>query len=245
MNRVGELKCIVIDSPYDLILNNNFPNDVYSKVSSLKIKGYLQEHSYGVLPFDGTEEISTHILLCEIIDGIATPILGFKSISKKKCLQHHTRLPVLSLLDNSNALKQKSVVDDLISRQENIAYESTCTAFPRNDLRDKHAISAKEIITALTYSFHHDRGTQALISLATPRFKIDNLFKSWGYQVASSEGKIIPSFPYKCLAGELVQLYIHHGEWGQYAMEMGIKYKALWDSRIEYSNKEETINIAA
>jgi hypothetical protein len=95
-----QLRVVVLESPYDTW---ELPQveKIFSDMIGIKLRGYGRQYPYGVLPVDGADLISTHLLLCD--KDSLQPIMGIRWTSLNKCRAHYITFPALSLVQQAGA----------------------------------------------------------------------------------------------------------------------------------------------
>jgi hypothetical protein len=228
-------RLVVVECPYSTLLTNPMTEDLYMKFMKTKLVGYLQEYSYGVLPFGAYDLIANLVLLCRENDGALSPVMVFKSTSLERCDRFRLPFEMYDLVPPATAPRHRKAMDELLAsarRQKvDVGYNSSWTVHPdaRHDRSLKEAI--REASVAIFYHHYtHYRISEVLIGGAV-RFKVDKLQKLMGFLDLARSGQSLPAIDCPFLFGEKTAL-MHLTEFSEMARSAAEKYRFLWDQRL-------------
>jgi len=187
-------RLVALECPYD-ILHHEPVQTLFSKVIALKIKGYLHEHPYGVLPVDSSDFIGDHLVLCKVDENENwIPIMAQKSLSLRRARLHSVAFPFSALADSHSAFPRhreffQNWVTQLSSRlghaDHEITYESAVTIDPELRVNPPLRQWVRDLIWVQNARFHQGRGTKSSLTLAATQFKMHEAFNAIGYQSAA------------------------------------------------------------
>lgn len=233
------LKIAVIESLYDT-WDDREATSLFQDTVGLKLRGYGKEYPYGVLPVDGADLISTHLLLCQPKMGKLVPLMGIRWTSLQKCKAHFLTWPGLSLVQQAGAPEHVRGMEALIAAAEargaDIYYSGALTIDPSNRGDKERSIAYREILTAMYVGYQHDHRPSELLAGGTVRFKIHDWLRSLGHLPLTCEGRELGPINVRHLAGETVQI-MHMKEFSFEALRIARKWEKLWDERIVFGSK--------
>ncbi len=188
-----EFKVVVLECPYDIM---QYPQaqEYFAKFMALKLKGYLKEYSYGVLPVDSTDFVCNHLTVAEVIDGQLIPITGLKSITYERCNMHKLEFPMYDSLQDDASKEHYEAVSNILKHHDNssnnIAYNGGWTIDP--DLRVDKKISQLmwSLSTMMMFCYYRDYKIHKNLAGAAKRFKVDKMKVFMGYDyLRKKDGK--------------------------------------------------------
>lgn len=229
-----QLRIVTLECPYD---NWSDPavREMFGKIVELKLKGFQREYPYGILPVDGTDFFCTHLLVCEESDnGELLPVMGYKSITLRRCKIHQAAFPLVALMKSVGSPEHVSAVQMRVENCERegqeLAYIAGWTIDPR--VRHDQELTAKlnDVFKAIEVLQHSDSNTQVM-TLGTLRFHVDRICCFWGFAPISCNGEPLQPVNIPYAFGERVVVF-HLKEFTDIARAFARKYKAMWDQRI-------------
>lgn len=126
-------KVAVLDCPYDTWGSTNTQH-LFSEIINLKLAGYKDVYTDGVLPMDTYDFIATHILVCMEENGKLRPLTGFKSVTSARCKRFNLPFPTAQLLSLGNTPLHVEAVDSIMKNCDEsgnvLAYDSSWTVHP-------------------------------------------------------------------------------------------------------------------
>ena len=229
---------VLLRSPYDL-MGFNLVSELFPKIVKFKTEGYRQEYGQFVLPFDSSDFVASHLLLCEKkSDGSLEPVLGFKSVTLEKCDQHRILFPMLSMLDgedpnNIYRLTIKSLIEKYRScgAGHKIAYNGSFTISPK--LRENKEIMKLlwDVTFSLLTNYYIEYDIDHVVAVCATKFKVDKKKELLGWNYIEGEHGVLK--PYVCksffdapaVPMELTNMKIK----GKVSAE---KFKSMWEDRL-------------
>ena len=183
-----------------------------------------------MLPVDANDLISTHFLLFRD----EALVMAIRWTSLRKCSQHYTSFPGLSLLQQAQAPEHVRSLETIIAnlRPGGDLYYSGSLAIEPSERGDREKSKMyREILTAIYVGYQSQTGAE-LMAGGTCRFKIDRWLASLGHQpLTSPEIGELPPINVKHLASEEVRV-MHMREFSLEARRLYKKWKHLWQARI-------------
>lgn len=231
-----KLKIVVVESPYDTWSDPRVGGFLKDFIG-VKLRGYGHEYSYGVMPVDGSDMISTHVALCRVEDNDAlVPIMAMRWTSLKKARQHFMNFPGMSLLQQAGAPEHQKalgkIIEELEHQNKDIVYTASLSIEPSERTSKERSAMLREILTAMFVSQHKEMGFPDLFAGGTCRFKIEKWLDKCGWHPLQTE-KEENLGPIKIhhLAGESVQV-MHLQEFSFWALEQARNWQHLWNDRL-------------
>src|SRR5690606_35279420 len=136
----------------------SLPNQLFSKVISMRTNGYQSRHTGNYLPLDSTDFIADHIIVCEMRGNEPIPLMSYKSVTVQKCLQYNLKFPFLSILyDSGNIIclnETKKTIKQCFSENILVSYDAGWTMNPAINNNKNHRTILKDL-TILTCSKFH------------------------------------------------------------------------------------------
>ncbi len=238
MENKSKFRVIVLRCPYDNFYNP-MVRDLFPKIAQLKIKGYQKEYPYGVLPFDASDFIATHILLCEDLKTGLKPIMGFKSVTLERCDLHKINFPIFGMLKSNDKtdIHEESVLKLVQTYRERgiahrLAYNGSFTIDPDFRASEKVKKEIWGIATTLVVKYYEEYFIDHVIAVCATTFKVDRYKRYLGWiNLNDAFGNELPS--YKCYALSEAPLKVMHvTEVSEAAKSDALKYIDLWNKRI-------------
>lgn len=229
------LKIVVLESPYDT-WNDPITGNLLKDLIGFKLRGYGRLYPYGIMPVDGTDLISTHLLTCRLrADGSLCPIMGVRFTSLKKCRLHYTNFPGMSLVQQANSPEHIEALEKIISevdtRNADLFYEGSFTIDPMERETKERSIFFRELLTLMYVSYQKETNYSELMGGGTIRFKMEKWLASLGHTPFTKNNIELGPIKVKHLAGEQV-LVMHLKEFSFEALRITKKWQHLWDDRL-------------
>jgi hypothetical protein len=227
---------VTLECPYDQWENPQVQS-LFGKIVALKIRGYQAEYPYGVLPVDATDYVGTHHVVCkEENNGVLQPLMAYRSITYARTKTHQLPFPIEAMFKGCNLPVHLKAAEQIIERckgeQKTLSYDSSWTIDPatRND-RDL-ATHLRGLMNAMHSLYHTHNNTGEILSGGVLRFKMDKLFKYWGYEPLSYDGKTLESFGLPLVFGEVITIFHQQNGFSKQSLEEAMKYQDFWENRI-------------
>lgn len=203
-----KLKFIVLKNYYDNV-QNSVAVDLFSKVMSLKIKGYKRAYSYGVLPVSTVDFISDHLCLCIEKNGLYFPIISYRSTDFDLCNKFNINFPLFDLCKNSDSHTSYANEKIMSMRMQNrkIIYDSSLTYDFHMVKRLK--INPEEHIRAMHTFYHNEilKDSHGTFAAGTVRFKMQRYYLFFGYEHFNIKGEKLPPVTAKFVENDDTELY--------------------------------------
>lgn len=229
---------VVIRSPHEL-MENELTRDLFPKLVQLKVEGYRKEYGNHVLPFDSSDFIASHLLLCEIQnDGSYTPVLGFKSVTLEKCDDYRIPFPILGMLESNqpNDSYKKTILDTINSyrsanTQSQLAYNGSFTILPR--LRENKILMKYlwEITSSLLVNYYIEYKIPHVIALCATKFHIHLKKEELGWNFIKSGSGILEPYPCKSLFDAML-IPMEFSNLSQKGIDAAARFHDMWMNRI-------------
>lgn len=234
---IDGLRLVIIDNP-SRNWGNPLVRDLFHKVVGLKLKGYGKEYEQGVLPIDTTDFIGTHLTICQERGGALEPLIAYKSISLERCREYQPNLPfpvlamtqVASAKDHEEYVRRK--IEECIRTGKGLRYCSAYTIQP--EVRENRILvqRLKQMLVAVQINFLRMTQTHESLLMGAMRFKVDQMFRSWGYKDIELDGRTLPPFNVKSIFDQPAML-LRLEEFNDEVLKHLETYAELWKNRIE------------
>ena len=242
MNLIAEIErkyqFVLLRSPYELMAFN-LVSELFPKIIEFKTEGYRQEYGQFVLPFDSSDFVASHLLLCEKQNGGSLePVLGFKSVTLEKCDQHQIHFPMLSMFDGEDPdsiyrLTIKSLIDKYRScgAGHKIAYNGSFTISPK--LRENKELMKHlwDVTFSLLTNYYIDYEIDHVVAVCATKFKVDKKKERLGWNYIEGEHGVL--MPYVCKTffnAPAVPMELTNMKFkGKLCSE---KFKSMWENRL-------------
>lgn len=227
-------KVVVMDCPYDT-WSSPETQYLFSEIINLKLTGYKDVYTDGVLPVDTYDFIATHLLVCTEEDGKLKPLTGFKSVTSARCRRFNLPFPTSPLLSLGNAPLHAEAVDSIMKDCDAsgniLAFDSSWTVHPdAKKTRSVHHV-LQELFIANVVNWHTASTPHQLLGTGIRRVRTDRFFERVGFKRVARAGQPLPTFGQASLAGSEAFL-IHLEKFSEFATQLAQKYQWFWDNRI-------------
>ncbi len=227
----NNLQVIVLESPYDTLYSEE-GKQLFSRLMELKIKGYTAIHGRGVMPFDTTDFIATHIIIANKSDPMNNILMSYKSTSFMACKKYNVPFPFLTLLKTSHKeclSEMENILLKCESKGEDLSYDTGWTINP--EVRDNKKLQSflKEIVPCLVVHHHDFYKIPHWVTLGILKIKTDQYFFKMGAREISSHP--ILKHPYLHNTEARAVIAENH-QYSEFTMNMAKEFKFLWDQRI-------------
>lgn len=226
---------VILESPYEIWDIENVPA-LFSKMIELKKEGYNSHYEKKVLPLDTSDFIATHVLLCEKQkEGNLKPLMGYKTVTVKKCEEYNFVFPGLSLVLNAKMPLHAEVINNIIQRcereQKKLAYLGSWTMDP---LLKNQTLLKQQLKTAFQAFYgllYREQKVSEVIIGGTLRFHTEKLFTKLGQKPLQLNGEDLSVINVKHLANEPV--LVMHGKCANGPLtEVEQQWSPVWNNRI-------------
>jgi hypothetical protein len=242
---------VLVRTPHEIILQEDL-KQLFPHLIHFKTAGYQQEYGENVLPFDSSDFIASHLLLCEKNKNI--PVLGFKSVTLKKCDDYRISFPMLAMLDdtkNSNSaakLHINNILDEYRAegKSESIAYNGSFTINP--SLREDKVLmkSLWDVTFSLLTNYYMEYNIDHVLAVCATKFKVHEKKEKLGCNYISSGKLNLGAYNCKSLFGaHLIPMELKDVKTkGLISSE---KFKDMWKNKlvIQKNHIKTDIKIAA
>jgi hypothetical protein len=226
-------KFVVIRSPHEL-MEDELTRDLFPKLVQLKVEGYRKEYGNYVLPFDTSDFIATHLVLCEIQkDGSFIPVLAFKSVTLEMCDNYKIPFPILSMLEGNHKKTILGTIDRYraTNSQSQLAYNGSFTILPR--LRENKVLMKYlwEITSSLLVNYYLEYQIPHVFALCVTKFHIHIKKEELGWNFIDSEDGVLG--PYSCKAFHDTTLVpMEFSTLSQKGIDAAARFKDMWTDRM-------------
>lgn len=233
-----KLKHILLECPYST-WDNKEVQKYFVAAIGLKLSGYLKEYNYGVLPFDTTDFVAVHHLICREDAFNLTPLMSLKTITLGRCQMHDLAFPILSGLRTiptvaENHLKiMQNVVKRFEKTPHSLAYSGGLTILP--EMRQDRALVAElwERVIAAWLTYDIEMGITESVGFSAVRFKMTRSFARLGYQDISLENKVLPPVSMPTMMNGYEATVIHRKEISEEGLRLVEKHKAWYKAGLQ------------
>lgn len=240
LEQIKNLRLVIMDRPYDT-WDNVKTQSLFLKTVSLKLKNYLGEYPYGVLPVDTCDFIGTHHLICQEFNGELMPLMGYKSTTLSRSKQHNITFPALAILQSSGALQHAQEVQKILNRCETqdteISYDGSWTIAQSVRQNREFADELKKTMMAIQVHYHIRDKIPEMVGFGMIRFKTNRYFEEMGYKQFTCEGTPLPPVKMSTLQNEPAIL-LHLQKFSDTALALADQYSYLWDNRLIIANPD-------
>ena len=197
---LNRYQVVVLKTPYNLFEDKE-SQDFFMKMCQLKIKGYLKEYQAGMLPFDSSDFVANHIVLCSKTNEGLAPIMGFKSVSLSTCDFYRINFPMLGMLKSpDDTSKYTAYFENLIQSArlngtaDTLAYNGSFTVHPT--LRGDEFFHKRlwDFGFYLFASHYMEEKINKVVAVCSTKFKVDKKKLEHGWSYVSIEGNNIDAF---------------------------------------------------
>ncbi len=238
-----KLKHVLLECPYDT-WNNKVLQKYFIEAISLKLSGYLKEYRYGVLPFDTSDFVAVHHLICRDDRFTLTPLMSLKTITLARCNIHDLTFPLLGALRTipSVAESHLKVVQDIVNsfdkKPHALAYGGGLTILP--EARQDRALVSElwDHLIAAWLNYDIEAGVTESVGFSAVRFKMTRSFGRLGYQNIDFDGKALPPVSMPTLMNGHEAHVIHRKEISQEGWELAERFKAWYKTGLQIKAKD-------
>lgn len=195
-------KFVLLESVNELIASEAVKN-LLPQIIDFKQKGYSFEYPGSVLPFDSSDFIASHLLLCEYKEDSAAlkPVLGFKSVTLEQCNKHRITFPMLEMLkspDNTgNCHLAINGILDKYNKEGNsnkIAYNGSFTICPSIRKNKELMKYIWELSFSLLENYYIEKDISHVLAVCATRFNIHKKKETHGWNYIISNGEVLKSY---------------------------------------------------
>ncbi len=233
----NKYRFVLIREPYELmeyeIMRSIFPQLIY-----LKTTGYRQEYEKNVLPFDSSDFVASHLLLCDMTGPSPRPVLGFKSVTLKSCDDHRISFPMFGMLERADSdLVAKSRVQDILNsyrdqdRAGKIAYNGSFTILP--ELRQNKALMKHlwELSFCLIGNYYLDYGIDHVLAVCATKFNVHKKKEVYGWNYISQGQSHLEEYQSKALFGaNLIPMELFTSS--EACKASTLSFRGMWENRL-------------
>jgi hypothetical protein len=246
---LNNLKVVTIESAIDL-WHSKKVKEIFNSLIEMKMSGYQEgfKDKYNVLPFDGTDFIGTHHLICSEQKSKLIPLLAYKSCSKKECDKYNIAFTainsVASAKSEQHLIAIKKLVENSEEKKQSLAYDSSFTINPivKEDPELGHELFS--IFFSLCVNSRQEYQIDQTIMLANQDFKTDVMFKKMGSYPLSWNNEEMPAIVCPYLGFSNMKIFICDQSFSRKALSLAAKYQSMWRNRLLFSrNNEEYSNL--
>jgi hypothetical protein len=187
------------------VIQYGLVHDLFPRIIHLKTTGYRHEYGQYVLPFDSSDFIASHLLLCRVdhVEGLL-PVLGFKSVTLKVCDDYRIPFPMLGMLESNHheTHDHKGWILNLMNQYRErglsgkLAYNGSFTIHPKFR-EDKNSMKDLWDITfSLLTNYYIEYNIDHVVAICATKFNVHKKKEQLGWNYVS--GRNGPLNAYKC-----------------------------------------------
>lgn len=233
----NKYKFVLLRSPYEL-MEHELVQKLYPQVIKLKTTGYRQEYDHHVLPFDSSDFIASHLLMCEKTANGLVPVLGLKSVTLKKCDDHRIGFPMLGMMEGLQpTIQHRETILKMMEQyrasgtSEKLAYNGSFTILPQ--LREDKVLMKHlwDVTFSLITNYYIDYGIPHVIAVCATKFNVHKKKEKLGWNYIQSGEGTLEEYNCKALFGaSLVPMELFNVK--EKSKESSEKFKDMWDDRL-------------
>jgi len=228
----NSLQIVILECPIQSI-HDSFTQEIFGKILELKIKSYQFWFGKNALPLDAIDFIACHLLLCTYQEKQWIPILAYKLVSLKTCEAYQLEFPIMTHF--KNCLKAKphfKVIQTLMNQAQQEKKEIYwCGGFMISLKFIPMKNHLENLMRAMHVFYHLPHSSFLIFTVASQKFKTQNLFTQAGYQFIQSHGQDCPAIPLPSYYFEEV-LIMYQKALPNSEIQHAQAYQALWNKRI-------------
>ncbi len=237
MLKLDDIQIVLVRSLYDNVQSKEV-KDIWGNLIEMKVKGYKAEYPEGILPFDTSDLVATHLVVCNKNDSMK-PLFAFKSITLDKCDYHRIPFPMIAMTAGKEQDKHVLAVNSLVNhyretkKSHMLAYNGSFTCDPDCRKYSNFKDLLWDLTLTLLVKYYTDYNIPHVVAVASKQFRVDRRKLLWGWKYLQHENEVLdalncyPLFDTLFAPMELKQ----HSE---LAINVANKYQNLWDNRVVY-----------
>lgn len=242
---------VLLRAPYE-IMDFDVVQKIFPSLIQLKTTGYRQEYEKHVLPFDSSDFVASHLLMCEKNGAHLKPVLGMKSVTLKRCDDHRISFPMLSMLERLGSdLNSKESIQKILDSyrrnltEEKIAYNGSFTILPH--LREDKVLMKYlwEVSFSLLANYYIDYEIQHVLAVCATKFKVNKKKEEHGWNYIKDGEKNLEEYNCRALFGAPLvpmELFTSHEE----CRKSSMRFKEMWEKKLVLDTESLTkVRIAA
>ena len=230
---------VLLRCPYEL-MDYTVVQKLLPQLIKFKTTGYRKEYDQHVLPFDTSDFIASHLLMCENLpSGELVPVLGMKSVTLKKCDDHRITFPMVGMLEGLHSTQEhKNVIQKMIEsyrsvqQAEKLAYNGSFTIHPR--LREDKVLMKYlwEVSFSLLTNYYIEYQINHVIAVCATQFNVHKKKEQHGWNfIPDTTGGSLSEYQSKCLFGaSLIPMELTNV--AEKSKETSEKFKDMWKEKI-------------
>ncbi len=241
--RPEDLRIVVLKCPY-ANWDDTEARDLFTKMISLKLKGYQSRYRFGVMPVDGTDFVTDHILICKPVGRELVPLLGAKSLGVDICETFHLEFTPEAFFRKAGNPTQlealQGVLNDLRAKDRRASYFSSWTM--DLDVKKDAELTRflKDLFVAAGVGTFREEGITDLFGIGLPKFKTDTYFFEWGFERLEHRGAPAPNFVLPNF-GNLDAVLMHLKAFSPRANQLVERFTREWETRLTVGNSVRTM----
>ncbi len=228
---------VVLRAPYE-IMDFDVVQKIFPSLIQLKTTGYRQEYQKNVLPFDSSDFVASHLLMCEKDGRNLRPVLGMKSVTLKRCDDHRISFPMLSMLERLDSdINSKDPVQKILHSyrekgiEEKIAYNGSFTILPH--LREDKVLMKYlwEVSFSLMANYYIDYEIDHVLAVCATKFKVNKKKEEYGWNYIRNGEKTLEEYNCRALFGAPLvpmELFTSNDD----CRKSSMRFKEMWNSKL-------------
>lgn len=237
MTDAGGLRLAVLDNVAAAI-HQPLAAELFTGMMRARADGYGSLYGDTYLPFDRSDFIATHYLICTVERGELTPQGGYKEVSLARCDTYRVRLPILDYCVDEGARQHGLAVDSLLDEHRS---GGRPLIYGANIVLRREARSVvgpdffKELAAALAALRRETQGEYTEIITSTLRTGTDALFERIGFKPLQFAGNTLPAVPHPGSPQDqsLIMVMREPSEWASRCYR---KHKGFLDDRLHVAS---------
>lgn len=230
-------KFVLLRAPYE-IMEFDVVQRIFPRLIQLKTTGYRQEYHKHILPFDSSDFVATHLLMCEKVGPELRPVLGMKSVTLRRCDDHRIAFPMLSMVEGGDSnVSSKDLILKILSsyrergNEEKIAYNGSFTILPH--LREDKVLMRYlwEVSFSLLANYYIDSEIEHVLAVCSTKFKVNQKKEEHGWNYIKDGEGILGEFKCRALFDASfipMELFTANEQCRLSAQ----RFKEMWDKKI-------------
>lgn len=190
----SEIKLVELDNFYEN-LDNPHSAGLFAGILAMRKNGYESFYPKKFIPFDKTDLIAKHYLICAAETDCLIPLAGYKRVTLIACDDYQIVLPIQIWAKNSGDVAHFQAVNEIIRSHRVSGQTLTYGAHIVLHKRAKEFITSdffKEFAAGACYLFQIENGSYTELINSTLRTRTNVWFEQIGYQpLLSNEGNPI------------------------------------------------------
>jgi hypothetical protein len=195
---------VVLKAPYGLMSNWSARN-TFGEICQLKITGYAKEYPAGILPFDGSDFIASHVALCEKTNTGLVPVMAFKAVTLADCDHHRVNFPILGMVKSpDNTSRHVAYFEEMLrsyresGRSHKLAYNGSFTVHPDARADQNFTRYMWDLVFFMISAHYITEEIDQVVAVCSTQFKVDVKKTTRGWRYCEPGGNRLEA--YRCFS---------------------------------------------